>query len=135
DGFARLRVDHRTITYPALVDFAIGIGDVRALAIAPTQIKGRVMVLLDTSGSMIWHFGDNNSTGGDSSPGLAQFCDNSLGGGSTFACNANKACTAANGARPFWPVADAANPSRMLAAKLALQNVVNANAGILDFGL
>ncbi|HVY24933.1 MAG TPA: MopE-related protein [Polyangiaceae bacterium] len=135
DGFARLRVDHRGITYPALVDFAISIGDVKALALAPTQIKGRVMVLLDTSGSMIWHFGDSNSTGGDSSPGLAQFCDNALGGGSTFACNANKACTAANGARPFWPVADAANPSRMLAAKLALQNVVNANAGILDFGL
>lgn len=135
DGFARLRVDHGNLSYPALVDFSISIGNVQALAIAPTQIKGRVMVLLDTSGSMIWHFGDNNSTGGDSSPGLAMFCDNALGGGSTFACNANKACTAANGGRAYWPVADATNPSRMLAAKLALQNVVNANAGILDFGL
>jgi MYXO-CTERM domain-containing protein len=134
DGFARLRVDHRGLAYPASVDFSITLGSVQALAITPTQIKGRVMVLLDTSGSMIWHFDDSNTTGGDSPPGQAIICDNALGAGS-FACNSGAACTAANGGRPYWPVADAADPSRMLAAKSALQNVVNANAGILDFGL
>src|SRR5438876_527489 len=29
------------------------------------QIKSRVMVLVDTSGSMIWHFNNNFSSGGD----------------------------------------------------------------------
>ncbi len=136
DGYARLRIDHRALAYPALADFSINLGSIQALAVTPTQIHGRVMVLLDTSGSMIWHFDDSNSTGGDSPPGQAVICDNTLGGGSTFACSANQACVAsATAGRSYWPVADAADPSRMLAAKLALQNVVNANAGILDFGL
>lgn len=135
DGYAKLRVDHRGLTYPALADFSITLGSMQALAITPTQIKGRVMVLLDTSGSMIWHFDDSNSASGDSPPGQALVCDNGLGGGSTFTCSSNQACTAASGARAYWPVANLADPSRMLASKLALQNVVNANAGILDFGL
>lgn len=137
DGFARLRIDPNGLTYPTLIDFEATLGNVQALAVAPTQIKGRVMVLLDTSGSMLWHFDDSNSTNGDSprGNGIAQFCDNGLANGSTFACNANKACTIANGALNYWPVADNADPSRLLASKQALQNVVNANAGILDFGL
>jgi hypothetical protein len=136
DGFARLRVEHRDLAYPALVDFGVSLGSVQALAIAPTLIKGRVMVLLDTSGSMIWQFGSSTGTGGDSPrDGRALRCDNNMVNGSTFACTQNVACTAANGALPYWPVADANQPSRMLASKLALQNVVNANAGLLDFGL
>lgn len=136
DGFARIHIDQRGLAYPALLDFDVTLGaGVRALAVVPTQIKGRVMVLLDTSGSMIWQFGSNTGTGGDSPPGAAVVCDNVLGGGSTFTCGANLACTVANGGRPYWPVANAANPSRMLAAKLALSNVVNANAGLIDFGL
>jgi MYXO-CTERM domain-containing protein len=136
DGYARLRVEHKGLEYPALIDFAVTLGNVQALAIAPTQIKGRVMVLLDTSGSMLEQFGNNTNTHGDSpvGNGTARMCDNALGG-STFACTPNVACTIANGALNFWPVAAAANPSRMLASKLALQNVVNANAGLLDFGL
>src|SRR6478609_2522091 len=135
DGTARLRVPHQDLAYPALVDFSITLGNVQALAVTPTQIKGRVMVLLDTSGSMLYRFADSTITGGDSPPGSAVICDNSLGSGSTFTCNANVACTTANGGLGYWPVASAANPSRMLASKQALQNVVNANAGILDFGL
>ncbi len=136
DGYARLRVPPAGLQYPAMVDFAVTLGNVQALAIAPTQIKGRVMVLLDSSGSMLEQFGSSTGTGGDSPfNGPAVVCDNSLGNGSTFACNANLACTTANGGRPYWPVAAAANPSRLLASKLALQNVVNANAGLLDFGL
>mgnify|MGYP001598706531 CR=1 FL=1 len=136
DGHARLRVDTANLAYPALVDFAITLGNVQALAIAPTQIKGRVMVLLDSSGSMLEQFGSTTNTHGDSpvGSGIARFCDNGMTG-STFACNANLPCTTANGALNYWPVANAANPSRMLASKLALQNVVNANAGLLDFGL
>ncbi|HXK18952.1 MAG TPA: MopE-related protein [Polyangiaceae bacterium] len=136
DGYARLRVEHAGLAYPALIDFAVTLGNVQALAIAPTQIKGRVMVLLDTSGSMLGEFASATNTHGDSpvGGGIAQMCDNALGG-SAFACNANVACTIANGALNFFPVDAAANPSRMLASKLALQNVVNANVGLLDFGL
>ena len=135
DGYARLRIE-QGLKYPALIDFAVTLGNVQALAIAPTQIKGRVMVLLDSSGSMLEQFGSNTNTHGDSpvGNGIARFCDNGMQG-STFACNANLPCTTANGALNYWPVASAANPSRMLASKLALQNVVNANAGLLDFGL
>ncbi|HKY35833.1 MAG TPA: MopE-related protein [Polyangiaceae bacterium] len=137
DGYSRLRVDHRSLSYPALVDFSVALGKgVKALAIVPTQIKGRVMVLLDTSGSMIWQFGSTTGTGGDSpTDGSALLCDNGMAGTPLFACNPTVACTLANGARPFWPVASSAQPSRMLASKLALQNVVNANSGLLDFGL
>jgi hypothetical protein len=136
DGFARLRIEPVGLAYPALIDFAVTLGNVQALAIAPTQIKGRVMVLLDSSGSMLEQFGSTTNTQGDSPVGndIARFCDNAMPG-STFACSANLACTTANGALNYWPVASAANPSRMLASKLALQNVVNANAGLLDFGL
>jgi hypothetical protein len=137
DGYARLRVDHRSLAYPAAVDWSVALGGgVKALAIVPTQIKGRVMVLLDTSGSMIWQFGSITGTGGDSpTDGSALLCDNGLAGNPVFACNSGAACTLANGARPYWPVASAAQPSRMLSSKLALQNVVNANSGLLDFGL
>jgi MYXO-CTERM domain-containing protein len=137
DGYARLRVDHQGLLFPVLVELEVSLGDVQLLAVTPTQIKGRVMVLLDTSGSMLWHFADDNTTNGDSprGNGVARFCDNGLANGSTFACNANVACTAANGALNYWQVDDNANPSRLLASKQALQNVVNANAGVLDFGL
>ncbi len=137
DGFARLRVDLRGLVMPALIDFEAALGNVQLLAVTPTQIKGRVMVLLDTSGSMLWHFADSNTTNGDSprGNGVARFCDNGLANGSSFACNANVACTIANGALNYWQVDDNGNPSRLLASKQALQNVVNANAGVLDFGL
>lgn len=136
DGFARLRVDHRELAYPASLDFGVTLGSMQALAVAPTLIKGRVMVLLDTSGSMIWQFGSSTGTHGDGPrDSRTQFCDNSLGNGSTFACTQNVTCTAANGARPYWQVDDSAQPSRMLASKLAMQNVVNAYSGLLDFGL
>ncbi len=136
DGHVRLRVDHRELAYPALIDFSVALGGgVRALAIQPTQIKGRVMVLLDTSGSMIWQFGSSTGTHGDSPrDGRALRCDNNMPG-STFSCTQNVPCTAANGAGAYWPVDNAAQPSRMLASKLAMQNVINAYSGILDFGL
>src|SRR5690606_16451474 len=41
----------------------------------------------------------------------------------------------ANGARNLFPVSNNNNPSRMLATKAALQNVVNAHSGLIDFGL
>ena len=49
---------------------------------------------------MIWQFGSTTSTGGDSpTDGSAVVCDNAIGGTPTFACNANTACTVANGGR------------------------------------
>jgi hypothetical protein len=100
-------------------------------AAAQTQIKGRALVTVDTSGSMVWHFGDCNTTGGDGS-GVAAFCDNTIGTG--FTCGANVACTTANGAQPLFPTT-LAEPSRMYAAKAALNDVLNSASGSIDFGL
>jgi hypothetical protein len=99
---------------------------------AQAQIKGRVMVMVDTSGSMAWHFGDCLSAGGDSSP-KAAFCDNGITG-STFTCAANVTCTATSGS-PYWPVASLTNPSRLYVAKASLTNAINSASGELDFGL
>src|SRR5262245_57595087 len=104
---------------------------VSPLAHAQSQIKGRALVTVDTSGSMVWHFGDCQSTGGDSgSP--AYFCDNNIGTG--FACTQNLTCAGAATALPLFPTTPA-NPSRLFAAKRALQNVINSASGSLDFGL
>ncbi len=108
-----------------------------ALAHAQTQVKGRVLVMVDTSGSMAWHFTDCVGAGGDGFGSPALFCDNSMGAinGKTFACNQNVACTAANGAAALFPVANVNNPSRLYSAKAALQDVINSAGGDLDFGL
>jgi len=115
---------------------------------AQTQIKGRALVTVDTSGSMVWHFGDCNTTGGDGAPGAALFCDNGMGqmlngqpvtsGGVTYACSPQVACTLANGAASLFPIPSGttlSNPSRMYAAKAALNDVINAASGAIDFGL
>jgi hypothetical protein len=88
---------------------------------AQTQIKGRVMVLVDTSGSMAFHFTDNVTTGGDGdlqsryTDGFVtdqSFYPGRLLGGGSF---------------------DGIN-SRLYSAKRALTEVVN-STGNLDFGL
>jgi MYXO-CTERM domain-containing protein len=89
------------------------------------------MVMVDTSGSMVWHFGDCATSNGDSGA-PAVFCDNSIG--TAFACNKNLACSIANGGVPLWPTT-LNNPSRLYAAKAALNDVINSAAGDLDFGL
>jgi formylglycine-generating enzyme required for sulfatase activity len=92
------------------------------------------MVMVDTSGSMIWHFGDCSTTGGDGgNPAL--FCDNKIGtvGGQTFDCN-QPTCDVAHGAQPLFPTT-LTNPSRLYAAKAALNDVINSASGSLDFGL
>src|SRR5262245_61285371 len=96
---------------------------------AQTQIRGRAMVVVDTSGSMIWHFGDCDTTGGDGG-NAALFCDNRIGG--SYACS--KQCTAANGAAQLFPTT-ITNPSRLYAAKAALNDVINSASGAIDFGL
>ncbi|MCC6217835.1 MAG: hypothetical protein IT376_23450, partial [Polyangiaceae bacterium] len=133
DGHALVRVDHEGLVYPALVDVEVQAPPVGVLAAPPVQIKGRVMVALDTSGSMIWRFQDNTNVQGDGDA-TSVFCDNELGASPTYRCSDNVACTVANGARPFFPYSGA-NPSRMFAAKSALRNVINAHNGVLDFGL
>ena len=80
---------------------------------------------------MVWHFGDCNTTGGDGS-GVALYCDNNIG--TAFTCSSNAACTAANGAQQLFPTT-LANPSRMYAAKTALNDVLNSASGAIDFGL
>src|SRR5690606_39069605 len=102
----------------------------------------RMMVLLDTSGSMGWRFNNNQNAGSDSNGGdgdtTSVFCDNTIG--TTFSCAANVSCTTANGGVNVHGVTPNGQgaitvPSRMLAAKLALTNVLNAHSGLIDFGL
>ena len=81
-------------------------------AAAQQQIRARVMVLVDTSGSMLWHFNNNNSCGGD---GSTSYRDGM------------------GGPLVWYPGADGIN-SRLFGAKKALADVVN-GAGDLDFGL
>src|SRR5690606_30810828 len=103
--------------------------------IPPEIIKARMMVLVDTSASMIYQFTSDSSAGGDSPAGgdIAAFCDNQIG--TSFDCNDNVQCSVANGGRNFFPVSNNNNPSRMLATKLAMLNVINAHSGLIDFGL
>src|SRR6185369_2325868 len=96
---------------------------------AAQTVRGRALVLVDTSGSMVWHFNDCSSAGGDSG-NAALFCDNNLGTG--YDCS--KACSSANGGLSIFP-SSAINPSRLFGAKAALVQVVNAASGSIDFGL
>ena len=79
---------------------------------AQQQIKARVMVLIDTSGSMLWHFNNNVGCGGD---GSISYRDNFVG------------------PLAYYPGNDGIN-SRLYGAKKALTDVVS-GAGDLDFGL
>src|SRR5262245_53207698 len=85
------------------------------------QIKGRVMVLVDTSGSMIWHFGDNFTAGGDGD-------QNSLFTDSVQVGKNYYPGTLVNGT---W----SGTTSRLYAAKRAVTNVIYGASGIIDFGL
>jgi hypothetical protein len=122
-----MSLDLRRSCVWALLTFALLCG----AASAQTQIKGRALVMIDTSGSMVWHFGDCATTGGDSgSPSL--LCDNNIG--TSFACSLGNACTIANGALPLF-ASTPSNPSRLFAAKQALANVINSSSGSIDYGL
>jgi hypothetical protein len=79
-----------------------------------------VLVLVDTSGSMVWHFANNNSCGGD-------------GDLASLYTDINVANKNYNPGTLIKGVPDGTN-SRLYAAKAALTNVVNAT-GDLDFGL
>jgi hypothetical protein len=132
EGFASLRIDPTKVSFPVAVDYSFKAPPLGTLAAPPVNINGRVMVLLDTSGSMMWGFSNSNSTMGDSDS-TAVFCDNAIG--TSFACNQNVACTTGNGGLNAWPVQNVNQPGRLFASKAALQNVLNAHAGLIDFGL
>jgi hypothetical protein len=136
-----LHLDKAKLAFPAAATFSVSTPKAgEAFATAPVQIKGRLMVILDTSGSMTERFTSATNTTADGDAN-AVYCDNLLGtnGGLTtygFTCGANVACTTANGGRPDFRLANAVTtPSRMYAAKQALTNVVTAHSGLLDFGL
>src|SRR5690606_26680534 len=142
DGTASLLVNPNELAYPAVVQFEIDAPPIALAIIPPEIIKARMMVLLDTSGSMGWRFSNNTLAGADTQGGdgdtSSVFCDNALG--TAFRCNANVACTIANGGINLHGVTPNGSgvidqPSRMLAAKSALFNVVNANSGLIDVGL
>jgi hypothetical protein len=135
DGSASLRVDPLTLAYPAVIQFEVETPPIALAIIPPEIIKARMMVLVDSSGSMIRSFVDDDNQSGDSDD-TAVFCDNNIGTG--FTCADNVACSL-TGATPGLNLFPANNPtgdpSRMLGTKLALQNVFNAHSGLIDFGL
>ena len=136
DGYMTLRVDSLMLKYPAvaLVTLEAPPNEVPlAGPTPPTVIKGRVLIQMDTSGSMVWDFAGHATPKGDGDS-TALFCDNNLAG-NTFHCDDNKACTVANGAAARFPVADLTNPSRLYAAKSALNQVLKSQSGVIDFGL
>jgi hypothetical protein len=89
-----------------------------SLAAAPARaqvvIKPRVLVLIDTSGSMVWHFDSDTSCGGDGD-GSSSYRDFQIGPNN------------------WYPGTDG-TLSRLYAAKQALTAVINAT-GDIDFGL
>ncbi len=91
-----------------------------APAAAQVQVKGRVMVVVDTSGSMLDHFQNNTGCGGDGDA-KSRYTDGTQANKNYYPGNI------VNG-QP-----DGQN-SRLYAAKAALFNVVN-STGDLDFGL
>jgi hypothetical protein len=103
-------------------------------AFAQTQIKPRVLVMVDTSGSMVQHLTDNAPTFGDGSNGykdsqatMPTYYRGTPPGGITcgaLGCGPSGTCGAGF---------DGAN-SRMFAAKQALTNVLN-GSGDIDWGL
>ena len=105
-----------------------------SFAFAQTQIKPRVLVMIDTSGSMIDHLTDNNPTFGD---GSTLYQDTQFSSGNYYAgvpvgsvtCGATGcSLTGSCGGAP-----DGLN-SRLFAAKQAMQNVVK-GSGDIDWGL
>ena len=98
------------------------------------QIKSRVMVLLDTSGSMGFHFQDPKQFGNPCGNGACVTADYPGGDGSTSYTDKNVAN------QNFFPgkllgnnKRDGVN-SRLFAAKSALNDAINAYSGDVDFG-
>ena len=88
---------------------------------AQQQIKARVMILVDTSSSMLWQFGGNVSAGGDGDQ-YSLFTD------------------AAQMAKNYYPGTlvigvRSGTTSRLYAAKHAVTNVIWGTSGFIDYGL
>ncbi len=111
------------------------VGGARPAAAQTNQIKPRVLIMVDTSGSMTEHFTDTTSTGGDGSTlysdavmTRSQSTNFNLGlytgfETGTLTCGGATAATLYDGVN-----------SRMYAAKQAVTNVVN-GSGDIDWGL
>ncbi|HEX6838888.1 MAG TPA: hypothetical protein VF334_20055, partial [Polyangia bacterium] len=106
-----------------------------ANAQSSTQIKPRVLLMVDTSGSMNFHLSDNNTTGGDGSDLFSSGAGLSRSQATTpgyalyegFETSATKTCNPQTG--PF----DGVN-SRLYNAKVAVSNVIS-GSGDVDWGL
>ena len=121
-GVLSLRWSSTGLVYPVALLASAQRAPAKVLAL-PAQIKARVMVLVDTSGSMSLYFHD--PAAGDDFPG---------GDGSTSYTDIHVTNTYA------YPGKDVAGVrqgqfSRLFAAKKALRNAVSAYSGTVDFGL
>jgi hypothetical protein len=119
------------------------LGSVAAHGQSTNQIRPRVLVMVDTSGSMVWHFADNNTTGGDGSTKLSSpFFTRNFDATAPDSYNLTPYVgTTLTGTSATWcsmPSSTLTNydgvNSRLYAAKQALTNVVNAS-GDIDWGL
>jgi hypothetical protein len=126
-------VQHPTRRLVIALAFVIAPSLASGVAGAQTQIRPRVMLIVDTSGSMVLHV---NSTAPDGGDGSYEYFDPSLAapitiyrgrGGAT--CNGNQCCL------PDGALGSGlGDQSRMANAKRAITNAVNA-AGAIDWGL
>jgi hypothetical protein len=101
-------------------------------AFAQTQIRPRVVLMVDTSGSMTLELGSGNDTGADGSTsytdGLGLTRDSSTPGFAYGEGFSNPAATCVN------PTVFRGTDSRLFAAKSAVNSVLNAS-GEIDWGL
>src|SRR5262249_19005475 len=98
---------------------------------AQTSVPARALAIVDTSSSMLQQFGNCSSGTGDGAT-TAAYCDNALTG-STFTCAAHATCSASVGL-PLFP-SSTTGPSRMFAAKAALNQFLSTANGSIDLGL
>jgi hypothetical protein len=103
-------------------------------ALAQTQIKPRVLIMLDTSGSMSWHMTDNSITGGD---GSSLYRDGAVTENTYYRGMPIGSTTCAAGGCSLTGTCGAGfdgTNSRLYTAKQAINNVINAS-GDIDWGL
>jgi MYXO-CTERM domain-containing protein len=112
------------------------LGAARTAAAQSNQIKPRVLLMVDTSGSMNFHLTDDHSTGGDGS-NLYQSPVLTRSQQSTFGYAPYEGFQTQSGApvcaAPANATFDGAN-SRLFAAKSAINDVIN-GSGDIDWGL
>jgi MYXO-CTERM domain-containing protein len=119
----------KALTPPAAGSIPIDLPEQQLYGAPPAQVKARVMVLMDTSGTMGYYFADPK-----------QPLANTPGASDVPAGDGSKTYTDVNGTAALYPgklqgTVYQGTLSRLYAAKSAVSNAVNGYSGSIDFGL